>query len=99
MALTDVTAQQWDCGQQSRTWQPARHGELAYLEDAEAAWRIWADRRRDLLQLLRVKYGNTVSAALLVMILSDIEYATCLENGEFLDFLVRNGVTSQEVFG
>lgn len=85
-----------DCGTSPLTWEPARYGEVAYREDADAAGRIWLDRRKDLLQLLRSRYGNSVGGAMLVMILTDIEYATCLTNAEFLDHLQLNGVTAQE---
>lgn len=86
-----------DCGTSSRTWEPVRHGEMAYLEDADAAGRIWLDRRKDVLQLLKSKYANSVSSALLLMILIDVEHVTCMNNAEFLDYLELNGVTPQEL--
>lgn len=86
-----------DCGLAPRTWEPVRHGEMAYLEDADAAGRIWLDRRKDILQFLKSKYAHNVSSALLVMIMSDVEHVTCMNNAEFVDYLELNGVTPQEM--
>ena len=86
-----------DCGLAPRTWEPVRHGEMAYLEDADAAGRIWLDRRKDILQLLRSKFGGGIDSARLVLIMSEVEHVTCMNNAEFVDYLELNGVTPQEM--
>jgi hypothetical protein len=63
------------------------------VEDIEAAWRLWGDRRDEIRQYLLARYGRSVSADLLVLILQDCEYLTSMHDETFFGEMLRNGVT------
>lgn len=82
-----------NCGSRPVTWSPVRQGDLHFVEDIEAAWRLWRDRRDDIRQYLRVRYGRRVGVDLLVLILQDCEYLTSIDDTVYFNELLRNGVT------
>jgi hypothetical protein len=75
------------------TWSPLREGDLHFVEDVEAAWRLWRDRREDIRQYLQVRYGRTVNASMLQLILQDCEYLTSINDAVYFNEMQRNGVT------
>lgn len=74
-----------------------RQGDLHFVEDVEAAWRLWSDRRREIGQYLRVRYGRSVDVSLLALVLQDCEFLTSASDGEFVAEMHRNGVTVEGV--
>ena len=82
-----------NCGSRPVTWNPMRQGDLHFVEDIEAAWRLWGDRRDEIRQYLLTRYGRSVSADLLVLILQDCEYLTSMHDETFFGEMLRNGVT------
>lgn len=86
-----------NCGARSVTWIPMRQGDLHFVEDVEAAWRLWADRRREIGQYLRVRYGRSVDVSLLALVLQDCEFLTSASDSEFVAEMHRNGVTVEGV--
>lgn len=86
-----------NCGTRPVTWLPMRQGDLHFVEDTEAAWRLWADRRKEIGQYLRVRYGRSVDPTLLLLVLQDCEYLTCASDPTFVAEMHRNCVTVEGV--
>jgi len=86
-----------NCGTRPVTWMPMRQGDLHFVEDVEAAWRLWADRRKEIGQYLRVRYGRSIDVSLLALVMQDCEFLTSATDAEFVGEMHRNGVTVEGV--
>lgn len=76
---------------------PMRQGDLHFVEDTEAAWRLWSDRRKEIRQYLQVRYGRLIDGGILSLLLLDCEYLTSATDSEFVGEMHRNGVTVEGV--
>ncbi len=74
------------------TIDPKRSGDIHYVEDTTAAWRMWADRRSEIKRMLEKRFGGLVGAVELEMIRDCCEYLTTCEDERFFDECQRDGV-------
>lgn len=74
------------------TYDPKRRGDIHYVEDAQAAWRMWFDRRREIKVVLRKRFGGLVDEAQLEFVRECCEYLTTCTDENFFDECQRDGV-------
>ena len=73
------------------TIDPKRRGDIHYVEDPLAAWRVWSDRRSEIKRILQKRFGD-FEAAQLEWVRECCEHLTTCSDEAFFDECQRDGV-------